>query len=63
MLLTEYSSSSAPLATTASIALKEASTGPLPCASERRSTPFSDTTIFAYGSSPVSEWAVSETSL
>ena len=46
-----------------SIALNDASTGPLPLASAGRSLPSSDNTILANGYSPVSECAVSDTRL
>jgi len=46
-----------------SSALNVASTGPPPRASARASRPFSEITMRANGCSPVSEWAVSATSL
>ena len=54
MALTEYSIISAPLFTWASMALKEASTGPLPSDWLRTSWPSTVKTICACGCSPVS---------
>jgi hypothetical protein len=47
MAFTEYSSSSEPLAATLSMALKVASTGPLPLDSARHSVPPADSVSFA----------------